>query len=33
MKALLYIAAGVSVALLARKFFPGLVRELRQEFM
>jgi hypothetical protein len=32
-KTILYLAAGVSLALLARKLFPSLVRELRLELM
>jgi len=28
-----YLAAGISVALLARKFTPSLIRELKQQFM
>jgi len=32
-RAIFYIAAGISVALLAKKFTPGLIRELKQEFM
>ncbi len=32
-RAILYIAAGISVVLLARKFTPSLIRELKQEFM
>ncbi len=33
MKMALYVAIGLSAVLLARKFFPSLVRELRLEFM
>ncbi len=32
-RAILYIAAGISMVLLARKFTPSLIRELKQEFM
>ena len=32
-RAILYIAAGISVVLLAKKFTPSLIRELKQEFM
>ncbi len=33
MKAILYIAAGLSVVLLANKFRPSFIRELRLERM
>lgn len=32
-KAILYVAAGISLVLMARKFGPSFVRELKQEFM
>ena len=32
-RAILYIAAGISVILLARKFTPSFIRELKQELM
>ena len=32
-RAILYLAAGISVVLLARKFTPSFVRELKQELM
>ncbi len=32
-RAIFYLAAGISVVLLARKFTPSLIRELKQEFM
>ncbi len=32
-RAILYIAAGISMILLAKKFTPSLIRELKQEFM
>ncbi len=32
-RAILFLAAGISVILLARKFTPSLIRELKQELM
>ncbi len=32
-RAILYIAAGISVILLAKKFTPSFIRELKQELM
>lgn len=32
-RAILYLAAGVSVILLAKKFTPSFIRELKQELM
>jgi hypothetical protein len=32
-KKVMYIAAGLSAMLLARKFIPGLIREMKQYFM
>ncbi len=32
-RAILYIAAGISVVLLAKKFTPSLIREIKQELM
>ncbi len=32
-RAILYFAAGISVILLAKKFTPSFIRELKQELM